>query len=99
MRTIAECIEQKNKARVLLENNAHIMPDGTVALRICQEGHANALALNKDSTQIAVAGRSRKHFDLLHFRRTQVVFQLIESIQFFSIESAVNRYRWLHRSV
>lgn len=36
------------------------MPDGTVALRICQEGHANALALNKDSTQIAVAGRSRK---------------------------------------
>lgn len=38
------------------------MPDGTVALRICQEGHANALALNKDSTQIAVAGRSRKCF-------------------------------------
>ncbi|XP_031630571.1 GATOR complex protein WDR24 isoform X2 [Contarinia nasturtii] len=34
------------------------MPEGTVALRICQEGHANALALNKDSTQIAVAGRS-----------------------------------------
>lgn len=36
------------------------MPEGTVALRICQEGHANALALNKDSTQIAVAGRSCK---------------------------------------
>lgn len=36
------------------------MPEGTVSLRICQEGHANALALNKDSTQIAVAGRSRK---------------------------------------
>lgn len=32
----------------------------TVSIRICQEGHANALALNKDSTQIAVAGRSRK---------------------------------------
>ncbi|XP_055695511.1 GATOR complex protein WDR24 [Lutzomyia longipalpis] len=30
----------------------------TVSLRICQEGHANALALNKDCTQIAVAGRS-----------------------------------------
>lgn len=37
------------------------MPEGTVALRICQEGHANALALNKDSTQIAVAGRSCKY--------------------------------------
>lgn len=36
------------------------MAEGTVALRICQEGHANALALNKDSTQIAVAGRSRE---------------------------------------
>ncbi|GAB0092870.1 GATOR complex protein WDR24 [Sergentomyia squamirostris] len=30
----------------------------TVSIRICQEGHANALALNKDCTQIAVAGRS-----------------------------------------
>ncbi|XP_055857530.1 GATOR complex protein WDR24 isoform X1 [Episyrphus balteatus] len=30
----------------------------TSSLRICQEGHANALALNKDYTQIAVAGRS-----------------------------------------
>lgn len=30
----------------------------TTSLRICQEGHANALALNKDCTQIAVAGRS-----------------------------------------
>lgn len=39
------------------------MPEGTNALRICQEGHANALALNKDSTQIAVAGRSRKFLD------------------------------------
>ncbi|XP_068157642.1 GATOR2 complex protein WDR24 [Drosophila tropicalis] len=39
------------------------MPDSmedpsTVSLRICLEGHANALALNKDNTQIAVAGRS-----------------------------------------
>lgn len=32
----------------------------TISKRICQEGHANALALNKDCTQIAVAGRSRK---------------------------------------
>lgn len=40
------------------ERNGFTMPEGTVALRICQEGHANALALNKDSTQIAVAGRS-----------------------------------------
>lgn len=44
------------------------MPEGTVALRICQEGHANALALNKDSTQIAVAGRSceYKHISKLN---------------------------------
>lgn len=32
----------------------------TVCIRICQEGHANALALNKDCSQIAVAGRSCK---------------------------------------
>ncbi|XP_023292808.2 GATOR complex protein WDR24 [Lucilia cuprina] len=31
---------------------------GTVSLRICQEGHANALVLNKDCNKIAVAGRS-----------------------------------------
>ncbi|CAD6994446.1 unnamed protein product [Ceratitis capitata] len=30
----------------------------TVSMRICQEGHANALALNKECNQIAVAGRS-----------------------------------------
>ncbi|KAL9893205.1 GATOR complex protein WDR24 [Glossina fuscipes] len=30
----------------------------TISMRICQEGHANALALNKDYSQIAVAGRS-----------------------------------------
>lgn len=30
----------------------------TVSLRICQDGHANALALNKSHNQIAVAGRS-----------------------------------------
>ncbi|XP_037945419.1 GATOR complex protein WDR24 [Teleopsis dalmanni] len=30
----------------------------TITLRICQEGHANALALNRDSSLIAVAGRS-----------------------------------------
>ncbi|XP_017846940.1 GATOR complex protein WDR24 isoform X2 [Drosophila busckii] len=39
------------------------MPDedaepATVSIRICLEGHANALALNKDHNQIAVAGRS-----------------------------------------
>ncbi|XP_013119356.2 GATOR complex protein WDR24 [Stomoxys calcitrans] len=34
------------------------MLDETISLRICQEGHANALALNKDCNQIAVAGRS-----------------------------------------
>lgn len=33
----------------------------TISKRICQEGHANALALNRDCTQIAVAGRSRTH--------------------------------------
>lgn len=37
------------------------MPESkTVSIRICQEGHANALAINKGSTQIAVAGRSCK---------------------------------------
>lgn len=30
------------------------------SIRICQEGHANAIALNREYTQIAVAGRSRK---------------------------------------
>uniref|UniRef100_A0A1I8MUE5 GATOR2 complex protein WDR24 n=1 Tax=Musca domestica TaxID=7370 RepID=A0A1I8MUE5_MUSDO len=34
------------------------MLDETVSLRICQDGHANALALNRDCNQIAVAGRS-----------------------------------------
>lgn len=33
---------------------------GTVSLRICQEGHANALVLNRDCNKIAVAGRSCK---------------------------------------
>uniref|UniRef100_A0A8D8G678 GATOR2 complex protein WDR24 n=1 Tax=Culex pipiens TaxID=7175 RepID=A0A8D8G678_CULPI len=32
--------------------------DRTCSIRICQDGHANALALNRESTQIAVAGRS-----------------------------------------
>ncbi|KXJ67822.1 GATOR2 complex protein WDR24 [Aedes albopictus] len=32
--------------------------DRTSSIRICQDGHANALALNRESTQIAVAGRS-----------------------------------------
>ncbi|CAO1423711.1 unnamed protein product [Diamesa hyperborea] len=31
---------------------------GSVSIRICQDGHANSLALNKDNTCIAVAGRS-----------------------------------------
>lgn len=35
-----------------------VTTSSTVSLRICQEGHANALALSKDSSQIAVAGRS-----------------------------------------
>ncbi|XP_067618817.1 GATOR2 complex protein WDR24 [Eurosta solidaginis] len=30
----------------------------TISMRICQEGHANALALNRECNQIAVAGRS-----------------------------------------
>lgn len=29
-------------------------------LRICQEGHANALSLNKECTSMVVAGRSCK---------------------------------------
>lgn len=33
---------------------------GTVSLRICQDGHANSFALNKENTCIAVAGRSCK---------------------------------------
>lgn len=33
----------------------------STSIRICQEGHANAIALNRDYTQIAVAGRSRKN--------------------------------------
>ncbi|XP_030370588.1 GATOR complex protein WDR24 [Scaptodrosophila lebanonensis] len=32
--------------------------DSTTSLRICLEGHANALALNNTNTQVAVAGRS-----------------------------------------
>lgn len=34
------------------------MNEDSANIRICQEGHANALAMNADSTQIAVAGRS-----------------------------------------
>lgn len=30
-------------------------------LRICQEGHANALSLNKECTSMVVAGRSCKN--------------------------------------
>lgn len=44
--------------------------DETISLRICQEGHANALALNRDCNQIAVAGRSckwRQTFKLQYF--------------------------------
>lgn len=35
------------------------------SIRICQEGHANAIALNREYTQIAVAGRSRKNLNLI----------------------------------
>lgn len=37
----------------MLENN-----ETSASFRICAEGHANALALNKEHNQIAVAGRS-----------------------------------------
>lgn len=33
---------------------------GSVSLRICLDGHANSLALNKEKSCIAVAGRSCK---------------------------------------
>lgn len=73
------------------------MPDGTVALRICQEGHANALALNKDSTQIAVAGRSCMLFvsfshddsQTLSYALRITLIQLI-GFSFYSIESFIN---------
>lgn len=31
------------------------------SMRICLDGNANSLALNKENTCIAVAGRSREH--------------------------------------
>lgn len=64
--------------------------ENTTSIRICQEGHANALALNKDCTQIAVAGRSRKYFiQLLFF----FLFShyLIKPIECFSIKSIFHR--------
>lgn len=41
------------------------------SIRICQEGHANAIALNREYTQIAVAGRSRKK------RKTKLKFSSV----------------------
>lgn len=38
--------------------SATMNDERTSSIRICQDGHANALALNRESTQIAVAGRS-----------------------------------------
>lgn len=34
---------------------------GSVSLRVCLDGHANSLALNKENNCIAVAGRSREY--------------------------------------
>lgn len=44
---------------------------GSVSIRICQDGHANSLALNKDNTCIAVAGRSREYFLIFIKLRTR----------------------------
>lgn len=33
---------------------------GTSTLRICGDGHANAIAVNRDFNHLAIAGRSRK---------------------------------------
>jgi hypothetical protein len=54
-----------------------MIDDRTVSLRICQEGHANALALNKESTQIAVAGRSCKYFRLFYMEGNTKHFFLL----------------------
>lgn len=62
---------------------------GSVSLRICLDGHANSLALNKENTCIAVAGRSRKQLFVL---KTQFQFHVSYN---FSAESAKHRQRWL----
>lgn len=36
--------------------------NGSVSLRLCLDGHANSLALNKENNCIAVAGRSCEKF-------------------------------------
>lgn len=62
--------------------------ENTTSLRICQEGHANALALNKDCTQIAVAGRSRKFYcfsENMIRRNFKIVFIIV--LKVYSIEN------------
>lgn len=40
--------------------------NGSASLRLCLDGHANSLALNKENNCIAVAGRSREFSQNLH---------------------------------
>lgn len=55
----------------------------TISKRICQEGHANALALNKDCTQIAVAGRSRTFVGPFRIHCTLLLIQYTRFPYFF----------------
>lgn len=54
--------------------------NGSVSLRVCLDGHANALALNKENNLIAVAGRSRKF--LLSFCKALLKFLKAQFINF-----------------
>lgn len=47
---------------------------GSVSLRICLDGHANSLALNKENSCIAVAGRSCKYLFCLGFAQVLLEF-------------------------
>lgn len=78
---------------------------GTSTLRICGDGHANAIAVNRDFNHLAIAGRSRKDAkniysvsifeDGVGAHESQMLTHTLHTCT-FSSESLFNRTRGIH---
>lgn len=62
--------------------------NGSASLRLCLDGHANSLALNKENNCIAVAGRSREFFSKIF---PIPAFLMIQILLHFSVKGAEHR--------
>lgn len=63
----------------------------TSTLKICGDGHANAIAVNKDYNHCAIAGRSCKFFAFF-----SIIFFVILNYVFLSTENLFDRARRIY---